>query len=282
MDQQSVREIVEATHWPRLMAATALGMLALFLLVLTASALKSYRYIGTGITPTNTISVDGTGKVFAVPDTASFTVTVQNTAPDVQTAQSKTTAQGNSIVEYLKSQGIADTDIQTTDYQIYPQYEYRSAVCPAVAPSASGSASNTVYCPPGTQVLTGYQVSETLDVKVKDISKAGAILAGVGGKGASNVGSLAFSVADQEVLQNQARDKAIQDAQGKAQTLAKSLGVQLVGIVNFAENRSGSPMPIYAKSYGMGASASVAAPAPQIATGENTITDTVTLTYEIQ
>ncbi|HUO50457.1 MAG TPA: SIMPL domain-containing protein [Candidatus Paceibacterota bacterium] len=276
MDQQSVREVIAATHWPRLMAATALGMLALFLLVLTASALKSYHYIGTGINPTNTISVSGEGKVFAVPDTATFSVTMQNTAADVQTAQSKTTQQGNAILDYLKSQGIADTDIQTTDYEITPQYSYSQAACPV----ASGS--TPVYCPPGKQTLTGYQVSETVTVKVKDTSKAGDILAGVGSKGASNVSGLSFTVADQDALTNQARDKAVQDAQGKAQDLAKSLGVQLVGVVGFSENSNGGGFPVYAKAYGMGASADMAAPAPEIATGQNTITDDVTLTYEIQ
>src|ERR1700727_1829744 len=101
MDERNIQEIIKATHWPRVMAACALGMLALFLLVLTISAVKSYHYIGTGIQPTNTIQVTGEGKVTAVPDTATFTVTVQDTAADVQTAQTKATNQGNAIVQYL-------------------------------------------------------------------------------------------------------------------------------------------------------------------------------------
>ena len=62
--------------------------------------------------------MSGEGEVFAVPDTATFTVTVQDTAADVQTAQTKATNEGNAIIDYLKAQGIADTDIQTTDYEI--------------------------------------------------------------------------------------------------------------------------------------------------------------------
>ena len=264
------------------MAACALGMLALFLLVLTVSALKSYHYIGTGISPTNTIQVEGEGQVVAVPDTATFTVTVQDTAPDVQTAQTKATTQGNTIIDYLKSQGIADTDIQTTDYEINPQYSYSQGACPNV-PVTQGGATPAieVYCPPGRQVLTGYQVSETLTVKVTDTSKAGTILAGVGSKGASNVSGLSFTVSNQDALQEQAQQKAIAEAQGKAQALAKSLGVQLVGIVSFNENNNN--VGIYPMAFATNASAGGAsAPAPEIPAGQNTIKDDVTITYEIQ
>ncbi|HTR18464.1 MAG TPA: SIMPL domain-containing protein [Candidatus Paceibacterota bacterium] len=282
MEEGAVDKIIAATHWPRLMAATALGMLALFLLVLTVSALKSYHYIGTGISPTNTIQVSGEGKVFAVPDTATFSVTVQDTAADVQTAQTKATNDGNTITDYLKSQGIADTDIQTTDYEITPQYSYSQSVCPqpVVYSTDSGAASSGIYCPPGKQTLTGYQVSETLTVKVKDTTKAGALLSGVGSKGASSVSGLSFTVSDEDTLQAQARDKAIAQAQGKAQNLAKSLGVQLVGVVGFNENNN---QGIYPVMYASGASTKdLAAPAPEIQTGQNTITDDVTLTYEIR
>lgn len=277
MDQQSVRDIINATHWPRTMATAALAMLALFLFVLTVGSLKGLSFIGSGIQPTNTISVTGHGEIFAPPDTAEFSVTVQQTAKDVQSAQTTATTQANAIVDYLKSQGIADADIQTTDYSIAPQYEYQNAACPAVA-STSGI---PVYCPPGKQVLTGYQVSETLTVKVRDTTKAGTLLAGVGGKGASQVSGLSFTVADQNAVTAQARDKAVADAKSKADSLARSLGVSLVRIVGFNENQNGGPVPMYAKAYGMGAS--LAAPAaPDIQAGQNQYTDDVNITYEIQ
>ncbi|HEV3244783.1 MAG TPA: SIMPL domain-containing protein [Candidatus Paceibacterota bacterium] len=281
MEERTAQEIIKATHWPRVMAACALGMLALFLLVLTISAVKSYHYIGTGITPTNTIQVNGEGEVVAVPDTATFTVTVQDTAPDVQTAQSKTTTQGNAIVNYLKGQGIDPSDIQTTDYEIQPQYSYEQAACPVPVVNGISSAAG-IYCPPGKQTLTGYQVSETLSVKVTDTSKAGTILAGVGSQGASSVSGLTFTVSDQDALMEQAQAKAIAEAQGKAQALAKSLGVQLVGVVGFNENNGSGPVyPMAYASSGNGAAAAPA-PAPEIQTGQNKITDNVTLTYEIQ
>jgi len=280
MDEKTTYEFIKATYWPRVMAAAALCMLAIFLLVLTISAVKSYHYIGTGISPTNTIQVEGTGEVVAVPDTATFTVTVQNTADDVATAQTKTTTQGNAIVTYLQGQGVDSTDIQTTDYEINPQYSYSQDVCPSAIPASVGG--YVPSCPPGKQVLTGYQVSETLTVKVTDTSKAGTILAGVGSQGASSVSGLTFTVSSQDALQEQAQQKAIAEAQGKAQALAKSLGVQLVGVVGFSENNG--TQGVYPMAFATNASASgaIAAPAPEIQAGQNTITDNVTLTYEIQ
>lgn len=260
------------------MAACALGMLAIFLLVLTISEIKSYHYIGTGISPTDTIQVEGKGQVTAVPDTATFSVTVQNTAADVQTAQTKTTNEANTIINYLKQQGVADTDVQTTDYEISPQYSYSQAACPAIA-SADGT---PIYCPPGKQTLTGYQVSETLSVKVTDTTKAGTLLAGVGSQGASSVSGLTFTVSNQDALMEQAQQMAITEAQSKANALAKSLGVHIVSVVGFTENNGSQgiyPMA-FATNASAGASASV--PTPEIQAGQNTISDDVTVTYEIQ
>lgn len=272
-----MQEIIKATHWPRVMAACALGMLAIFLFVLTVSAVKSYHYIGTGITPSDTIQVEGDGQVVAVPDTATFSVTVQDTASSVQSAQTDATNQGNAIVKYLTGQGVDSTDIQTTDYEINPEYSYSQAACPAIAP-VGGTA---IYCPPGKQTLTGYQVSETFSVKVTDTSKAGTLLAGVGSQGASSVSGLSFTVSNQDTLMEQAQQKAIAQAQGKAQALAKSLGVSIVGVVGFSENNnSTNPYPM---AFATNASAGAAsAPAPEIQTGQNVIKDDVTVTYEIQ
>ncbi|KKW24698.1 MAG: hypothetical protein UY70_C0005G0021 [Candidatus Kaiserbacteria bacterium GW2011_GWB1_52_6] len=266
MDQPTADKIIKATHWPRMMAAVALGVLAIFLLVSTLVAFKSYRYVGSGVAATNTISVDGQGEVFAVPDTATFSVTVQEEAKDVKGAQSVATKKGNDIIAYLKKRGIDEKDIQTTDYSVNPQYDYTN--------TCSGG-----YCP-GKQTLRGYQVSETLTVKVRDTNKAGDLLSGVGSLGASQVSGLNFTIDDQKGLEAEARGKAIDDAHTKAGALAKQLGVSLVRVVGFQEG--GGPI-YYAKTMladsgvGMGG-----ASAPEIATGQNKITSNVSVTYEIQ
>ncbi len=257
--------------------AAALGMLALFLLIATLSELKSYHLIGSGVSATNTISVSGKGEVFAVPDTAEFTATIQETAKDVAEAQDAAAKKANAVIAYLKGAGVDEKDIQTTDYSIYPQYEYQSAVCPQVQIT---NGTRPVYCPPGKQVLTGFQTSETLTVKVKDTKKAGELLSGVGSRGATNVSGLNFTIADEDALTAQARDKAIAQAKKKADALAKSLGVSIVRIVGFSEGGGGMPpRPMYMSAdSGMASKAAT----PEIAVGQNKITSNVDIVYEIQ
>jgi uncharacterized protein YggE len=214
--------------------------------------------------------------VFAVPDTAEFSATIQETAKDVQSAQQSATAKANDVIAYLKGAGIDEKDIKTADYSVNPQYEYSQAACPA----ASGGA--VIYCPAGRQTLTGYQVSQTLTVKVRDTDKAGELLSGVGSKGASQVSGLSFTVADEDAVEAQARDKAIAQAKTKADALAKSLGVRIVRVVGFSENGN---YPIYyaAKTMAAGNAAfDSAAPAPELPVGQNKITSNVSITYEIQ
>jgi uncharacterized protein len=270
MEQQTVQEIIKATHRPRTAATWALGFLALFLLVSTISEFKSLRFIGSGVAATNTISVNGEGEVFAVADTATFSVTVREKAKLVKDAQDAATKKGNDIIAYLKKEGVEEKDIKTVDYSINPDYEWSQGVC------TQGG-----YCPPGKQVLIGYQVSQTLSVKVRDTKKAGDLLSGVGSRGASEVSGLSFTIDDEDALKAEARDKAIEQAKEKAEKLAESLGVSLVRVVGFSE---GGDSPIYyAKSammeMGMGGSAS---PSPQIPMGENKIVSNVNIVYEIR
>lgn len=276
MPERSFIDSITTDNRIRAFVVLVLIMLSLFLLGEALSVFKSMRFIGSGVTATNTITVSGEGEVFAVPDTATFSVSVIEKAKDVETAQTAATKKGNAIIAYLKGQGIEEKDIQTTDYSVNPQYEYQQASCPA---SSSGT---VVYCPPGKSVLTGFEVSQTLTVKVRDTEKAGGILSGVGSLGASSVSGLSFTVADEDLLQDQARDKAITDAKNKAESLAKSLGVRVVRIVGFNENGN---YPIYYAKAEMSMAADGrggAAPSPTIPVGQNKITSNVSVTYEIR
>ena len=192
-----MQEIIKATHYPRMAAATALGMLAIFLFIATIGELKGLRFIGSGVAATNTISVSGEGEVFAVPDIATFSVSVRETAKEVKDAQTAATKKGNDIIAYLKGEGIEEKDVKTTDYSVNPQYEWTQRVCPEGG-----------YCPPGKQVLTGFQVSQTLSVKVRDTKKAGDLLSGVGSRGATEVSGLTFENDDEDDLNQEGREKA--------------------------------------------------------------------------
>ena len=258
-------------------AITVAGwMLVAFLAVGTVSGLLNLRYIGTGVQATNTIQVIGHGEMLAVPDIATFSFSVSAKKATVADAQAEVTTKANALTAYLKGQGIDEKDIKTTDYSIQPHYEYQSAACPAVAPNAG----TAVYCPPGRQTLTGYDVSQSTTIKVRDTAKAGDLLAGVGSKGATNVSGLNFTFDDPSVPQQEARDKAIADAKEKAKKLSKELGVSLVRIVSFNENGY-SPEPYAVRSYAS-AGADSKAIAPEISVGQNKLTNDVTITYEIR
>ena len=267
--------------------------------------LKSINYIGTNRNQTNTITVDGTGDAYAIPDVATFTYTVTDTEKAVADAQTKATAKSNAALAVVQAAGVADKDIQTTSYSIYPQYEYQNAVCPTPAvynasassggASGSGSVSSGVmipasppttvtpiYCPPGKSVLTGYQVSQTTEVKLRDLTKAGSLLTALGSAGVENLSGPDFTVDDPTSVQAQARAKAIADAQSQAQTLAKQLGVSIVGVASFTENNNGSyPVPMFAMGVANTASSKAAA-TPEVSTGQQKVTDDVSITYEIR
>lgn len=247
-------------------------LLSVFLGLKSLGELQGMRYIGAGLQPTNTITVSGYGEAFGAPDIATFDFTVSVEKSTVAAAQTEATARINAITEYLKAQGIAEKDIRTSDYSIYPQYNYTNAVC------SSGG-----YCPPGNQVLRGYQVRQTTTIKIRDTQKAGDLLTGVGQKGTTEVSGLSFTFDDPNKLRDEARGKAIADAKQKADELAKELGVRIVRVVSFNENSGGYPVPYYRDmAYGLGGTAESKAVAPQISIGENKVQSTVSVTYEIR
>jgi len=244
-------------------------VLTVFLAITSLGALLNLRYIGAGVAAANTISVSGHGEAVAVPDIATFNFSVVSDKPTVAEAQADATAKANATTKYLTDAGIDKKDIQTSDYSINPQYDYIQGVC------------TNGYCPGGKQVLKGYEVRQSTTVKVRDTAKAGDLLAGVGSAGATELSGLNFTFDDPTAVQTDARTKAISDAKAKADTLARELGVSIVRVVSFNESSGGTPSPIM---YAMGSSASMDAKAvaPNISTGQNKVTDDVTVTYEIR
>ena len=214
----------------------------------------------------NTITVAGQGEVVVKPDiaTVSFGVTAENL--DVAKAQTDSATKMNNIIAMLKTKGVAEKDIKTTNYNIYPRYDYVN--------------STVSYPYGGKQVLAAYVVSQTVEVKIRDIAKAGEILAGVGEFGVTDVSGLTFTVDNDQVVKDQARDLAIADAKAQAKILAKGLGVRLVRITSFSENGN-YPVP-YMMDKAVGLGMGTASVAPQVPVGENKITSNVSITYEIR
>ncbi len=265
---ESVEAFIKATKPVRWMATAALAVLALYLLAL---GLHAWGNIGRADNPyMNTITVEGTGKAATIPDIATIDFSVTETAATVADAQAAATKKTNDALAAVAKLGIDDKDVKTVSYNVYPQYE-------TIAPCYSG------ICPNRSPKITGYQVSETVEVKVRDTAKAGDVLQALGTLEVQNISGPSFMVDDDKDQKSEARAEAIKNARAKADMLAKELGVHLGKVVSFNENTGGYPI-YYEGAYGKGGVAmdAQAAPAPSLPTGQTETSVTVMVTYEIR
>jgi len=255
----------------------AVVLLAVFLAVKAVSAIKEYSYIGGGVYPSKTITVSGMGEVFSIPDTASFYFSVNEKAKTVKEAQDKASTKMNSIIEALKGMGVEEKDIKTTGYNSGPRYEWRQADC-SISPTGMVS-----FCPSGKNVLVGYEVSQTITVKIRNTEEAGKALTKVGELGAENISGLSFVVDDMDAVKAEAREKAITDAKEKAKALSKSLGVKFGKIVSFYDSNDYPPVYYGAmEAKGMGGDMMSSSVTPELPVGENKTVSNVSITYEVK
>lgn len=261
-------EVNKNSAWKFVPALTVI--LIAFLAVQIIGTVKGYKYIGGDSLPQNVITVTGEGKIFAVPDIATFSFSVMEEGKTVKEAQDKATVKMDTALKALKDLGIDDKDIKTSGYNAYPKYETNQIYC------------ITYPCPQGRQEIVGYEVNQNITVKVRKVDDAGKAIDAITSAGASNVSGINFTIDDEDALVRDARQEAIADAREKAKELANDLDVKLVRIVNFSENGRGYPTYYKAEAtLGMGG-ADMAVPAPTIPVGENEIVSSVTITYEIR
>ena len=240
-----------------------LSVLTIYIFASAQNKIKEGKYIGQEIESRNTITVSGTGEVYAKPDLAFTTFSVVTEKKEVAEAMEENTKKMNAIINSIKEQGVEEKDLKTTSFSIYPRYEWRE---------------KTQFYPNGRRVLTGYEIRQSLEVKIRDMGEIGVIIQKATDAGANQVGNLQFTVDDEDEVKKQAREEAIKEAKDKAKELASQLDVKLVRIVNFSESGA---MPYY---YGIRAETEMAssdAGAPQIEIGENKIEVSVSITYEI-
>ena len=243
-------------------------VLVLLFAAKTASEFKSYKYIGGGLPQSSTISFDGQGEVFASPDIANISFSVREEAKTAKEAQAIVTKKVGLALSFLRENGVEEKDIKTTNYSSYPKYNYEQKPC------------TLNYCPPGKQILTGFEVSQNIEVKVRNIDDAGKIVEGLATAGVTDMNGPNFAIDKEDDLKAEARAIAIKNAKDKARELSKQLNVRLVRIVSFSEG-GGSYYPMYAKAEMMSLD-SAAAPTPELPIGENKITSNVSITYEIR
>lgn len=228
-----------------------LAVLSLFLLARTDQVLNTAA-------TTNTVSFSGEGKVLAKPDVAAISLSIVTEAITSKSAQDDNSNKSKAVTDFLKNQGVEEKDIKTTGYNIYPQYRYPQYDKPEIR---------------------GYQVNQTMEVKVRDLDKVSSVLDGVVSAGVNQVNSLGFEIDEPEKLKAEARQKAIKAAKAKAEELEDQLGVDLGKIVNFSESAGGFPGPIFYEKAAVGG---FGGDGPSVPTGENEIMINVTITYQIK
>jgi uncharacterized protein YggE len=271
MDFQEIKDLKQGK---KIILKILLAVLSVFLLVLAVSSavgivnkIKEGKYIGWEFETKNVITVSGEGEIYATPDLAIVDFSVVSDFKTVAEAMTDNTKKMNAVIDAAKKLGVKDEDLETTGFNISPRYEWYGPAC--------------LYppCPSGRRVLAGYEVTQTLEVKIRDMAKIGDIIQGATDAGSNQAGDLQLTIDKQDEVLNQARQQAIAKAKTKADALAAQLGVKLVRIVNFSESGASRYFPTYMEAKGLGGGEAVAA--PQIQTGQNKIVVDVSITYQI-
>lgn len=211
--------------------------------------------------PPPRIVVIGEGESAIPPDLALLSLTVMREAKTAREALDAGNAAMAAVIAAMKSAGIADRDLQTGGLQISPRYTY-------------------VNKPDGTQeaTLVGYQVANTLSVRVRDLGKTGDILDKAVTLGVNQGGNISFANEDASKALTDARKRAVADAVAKARTLSEAAGVTLGRVLEITDqNYASPPMPITAKAFD-----SAGAQAVPVEAGENAYRVQVTMTFELR
>lgn len=204
-----------------------------------------------------TITVSGEGTAAGAPDRAMLSAGVTTLAPTAAQALAANARKMTGVFDALKKLGVPDKAIQTSNFSVQPQY------------------ANTTGNEPAR--ITGYIVSNQVDVTLDDVKKLGPALDALVGSGANQVNSVGFAIKDTDTLETKAREAAIADARNRAETYARAAGASLGSVQSIAETGSSAPMPVF-RAKAMFA-ADVATPT---AAGELTVTANVSVTFELK
>lgn len=207
-------------------------------------------------TKTDSFQTQGQGSASAAPDEVIISFGVTKTSGTVSDAQNQTNTAIENILNNLKKLGVSDKDLKTANYSVNPDYNFN-----------------------GRQRISGYTVTQNIDLKLKDIKKTNEAIDTITANGANLVGQIQFGFTDQSKakLEEDARKEAVGNAKQKAESLAKTAGIRLGKIINVSESSNGEPRPIFFDSLKAG---TIESPTTNITPGENSVNITVTLTYQ--
>jgi|JI10StandDraft_1071094.scaffolds.fasta_scaffold533951_2 uncharacterized protein YggE len=214
------------------------------------------------------ISVSGEGEVTAIPDIAAISFTVRESAKTVPEAQKMVEEKIAKVLKSLEALGVDKKDTKTLSYIVNPKYETQQVgYC------------NGYVCPPAKTVMNGYEVAQSITLKVRKVDQAGQVITAIGKENITELSGPEFTVDDMEKSQAEAKAIAIKKAQEKAEVTARALGVSLGSIISFSDDNGGY-VPMYSsKAMSVSGMADQAVSLPQ---GENVIKSRVTITYTLK
>ena len=205
-----------------------------------------------------TWTVNGEGQAHATPDMAIISIGVQSDAPTAAAALRQNSSDMSATIKKLKELGVADRDIQTSGLSVNPRYDYE----------------NNRQQPK----VIGFTASNSVTVRLRDLSKAGGVIDQSVQSGANTLGGITFGFDDPKPLYDEARRDAVADAKQKAALLTEAAGVRLGKLLFIQDGYVAQPMQkMYSARMEMAADSSVPMEA-----GESTVTATISLVYEIQ
>ncbi|MCA0394160.1 MAG: SIMPL domain-containing protein [Proteobacteria bacterium] len=202
------------------------------------------------------LSVSASANATRVPDVASLSTGVVTQAADANAALKANSTQMNKVVAAIRAAGIAERDIQTSGINISPQYRYAENQPPTI---------------------TGYQASNTVNIKVRDIAKLGEVLDALVASGANQVNGPSFEIDQPEAAYDEARQAALKSAQARAEMYAKSLGLRVRRIVSISEGGGFQPPMPMMKAMAMDARMESAPVSP----GETTLSANLDVVFEL-
>lgn len=234
-------------------------------ILLGFSAIKSIWQYGKSVYPSRVISVTAEGKVVVAPDVATLSFSVISEGADPEKLQNENNEKINKALEFVKTEGIEAKDIKTAGYDLSPRYGYDDKT--------------------RKSFISGYTLTQTIFIKIRDLEKVGKIVGGLPGRGINQINSLTFSIDDPDKFLNDARKEAFEKARAKAEAMAKQNRVRIGKVVSFNEYGGGyPPIPFYEAGLAKGGDfgGPVAVPAPRIEPGSQEVTVQVNVVYEIR
>ncbi len=204
------------------------------------------------------ITVSGLGEIRAVPDMANLSAGVISLGDTAAQALEKNTNDMQGVFNALSQLGIAQKDIQTSNFSVSPRYgRYDKSDIPPK--------------------IIGYQVSNSVTITLRDLDKLGEALDSFVTAGANNLGGVQFGFADPSALKTKARIAAVKDAKARAKLYAETAGATLGPVLTIQESAAPRPMPVMARMSAMVEDSSV-----PIAAGENAVSVSITVTFSLE